>query len=322
MQIRLGYRLYAVDADAISLATVTPVLGDPRRAVALIKDDVAALGPQTHPDRISESVDAAQHPLARIRAEPYIPSSNDRTFSAGFATAAVPGSARPMTSHSVMIIGSSRSRGPRARQLSGTRDCNDLAFGSRISTLDRPARDLRRHRVAGGARLVHAGHDPPPALRVGLPVGQQKPDRAAGLLAEAGDPGELEWLVLEILFISLFMPKVPTPAAPSPAPIPDSSSISANRPGTISPWVVLCTLVRQVVKPKAPARTASSVRRHGAAASPVMPQSSGMESCRLLIQILLEARENVADLLGSAQVGNGIGDGVVILEPEQGVSFS
>ena len=55
-----------------------PVLGDPRRAEALVENDIAAFRPQGHPDRIGESVDAAQHPLARIRAEPYVLSSHDR----------------------------------------------------------------------------------------------------------------------------------------------------------------------------------------------------------------------------------------------------
>ena len=41
--------------------------------------------------------------------------------------------------------------------------------------------------------------------------------------------------------------------------------------------------------------------------------------CRLfLIQILLEAREGSPDLIRRTQVGDGVGDGVVILEPQQG----
>ena len=52
------------------------VLGDPRRAVALVENDVAALGPQGHPDRIGEYVDAVEHPLACIGAEANIFSSH------------------------------------------------------------------------------------------------------------------------------------------------------------------------------------------------------------------------------------------------------
>ena len=54
------------------------VLGDPRRAVALVEDDVAALGPQGHPDRVGEYVDAVQHALACIGALPNVFSSHDR----------------------------------------------------------------------------------------------------------------------------------------------------------------------------------------------------------------------------------------------------
>src|SRR5262249_43487092 len=42
------------------------VLGDPRRAERLVEDDVATLRPQRHLDGVGESVDAAQHPLARL----------------------------------------------------------------------------------------------------------------------------------------------------------------------------------------------------------------------------------------------------------------
>src|SRR5271170_4558336 len=48
---------------------------------------------------------------------------------------------------------------------------------------DRAAGDLRRHRSARGARLVHPSHDAPPALRVGRPIGQQKPHRPTGQAA-------------------------------------------------------------------------------------------------------------------------------------------
>src|SRR5207248_10407260 len=59
------------------------ILGDPRGAVALVENDIAAFGPQGHPDRIGENIDSAQHPLARIRAEPYILRSHD-TFLFGW----------------------------------------------------------------------------------------------------------------------------------------------------------------------------------------------------------------------------------------------
>ena len=52
------------------------VLGDARRAVALVQDHIAALGPQGHPDRIGEYVDAVQHPLACVGAEANIFSSH------------------------------------------------------------------------------------------------------------------------------------------------------------------------------------------------------------------------------------------------------
>jgi hypothetical protein len=44
------------------------VLGNSRRAVALVEDNVATLGPQGHPDRSGKYVDAVQHPLACIGA--------------------------------------------------------------------------------------------------------------------------------------------------------------------------------------------------------------------------------------------------------------
>ncbi len=43
------------------------ILGDARGAIALVKDDVAALGAKGHADCIGENVDAAQHPFASIR---------------------------------------------------------------------------------------------------------------------------------------------------------------------------------------------------------------------------------------------------------------
>ncbi len=40
-------------------------------------------------------------------------------------------------------------------------------------------------------------------------------------------------------------------------------------------------------------------------------------SRRLLVEILLEAREDLADLFRPAKIGHGVGNGVVIFEPEQ-----
>ena len=45
------------------------VLGDARSAIALVDDDVAALGPKRHLDRVGEDVDAAQDALTRVAAE-------------------------------------------------------------------------------------------------------------------------------------------------------------------------------------------------------------------------------------------------------------
>ena len=63
---------------------------------------------------------------------------------------------------------------------------------------DRPARHLRGQRQALGARLVHGLHQPPPALRVLVAVGEQEPDRAAGLLGELAHPAQLVLLVVEV----------------------------------------------------------------------------------------------------------------------------
>ena len=42
------------------------VLGDARRAVALVEDDIAAFGPERHPDSVGEDIDAMQHLVARV----------------------------------------------------------------------------------------------------------------------------------------------------------------------------------------------------------------------------------------------------------------
>jgi hypothetical protein len=58
--------------------------------------------------------------------------------------------------------------------------------------------------------------------------------------------------------------------------MPNSSSLPAYRDGTISPTGVLWESVREVVKPKAPARNASIVRRRISAMSSAEAASSRM----------------------------------------------
>jgi len=48
------------------------ILGDPRRAVALVQDHVAALGAKGDPHGLGQGIDATQHPLSGIRAEAYV----------------------------------------------------------------------------------------------------------------------------------------------------------------------------------------------------------------------------------------------------------
>ena len=48
------------------------VLGDARRAVRLVEDDIAALGTQRHLDGVVEDIDAAQHSVARVGGEAYV----------------------------------------------------------------------------------------------------------------------------------------------------------------------------------------------------------------------------------------------------------
>jgi hypothetical protein len=48
------------------------VLGDARRAVRLVEDDVAALWSQRHAHRVGENVDAVHHSVAGIRREFYV----------------------------------------------------------------------------------------------------------------------------------------------------------------------------------------------------------------------------------------------------------
>ena len=44
-------------------------------------------------------------------------------------------------------------------------------------------------------------------------------------------------------------------------------------------------------------------------------------SYRLSVEVLLETGEDLADLFGAAEVGDGVGDGVVVFEAQQGVSL-
>ena len=46
------------------------ILGDARRAPGFVEHDVAALGPERHPDGIGENIDAAQQTLASILRKP------------------------------------------------------------------------------------------------------------------------------------------------------------------------------------------------------------------------------------------------------------
>ena len=48
------------------------VLGDARRAEALVEHDVAALGAERHLHGVGENVDAAQHLVARVAAKSYV----------------------------------------------------------------------------------------------------------------------------------------------------------------------------------------------------------------------------------------------------------
>jgi hypothetical protein len=61
------------------------VLGDARRAEALFDDDVAALGPERHLDRIGENVDTAQHAIARVSGKfDVLGSHNSNSWVIGF----------------------------------------------------------------------------------------------------------------------------------------------------------------------------------------------------------------------------------------------
>ena len=51
--------------------------------------------------------------------------------------------------------------------------------------------------------------------------------------------------------------KMPVPSSPSARPMPNSSSSAANVPGTGSPSIAMCAIVRDVDTPSAPASIAS-----------------------------------------------------------------
>src|SRR5215472_13306468 len=78
------------------------------------------------------------------------------------------------------------------------------------------------------------------------------------------------------------MPNAPMPTAPSAVPMPTSSSASASRDGTSSPSGVLCESVREVVKPNAPASSASMVSRR------ISATSSGVAGSRRIARSPLE----------------------------------
>ena len=140
-------------------------------------------------------------------------------------------------------------------------------------------------------RSMHTGQNAPPARRIGRPVGQQKPDRPSCLLAEPSDPGELGFFVLEIAVHAKG-----TGISRAQARADPGEFVSAQRPGTISPEVVLCALVREVVQPKAPARIASSVSRRISAMPSATLNCAERSRCR--DSPLSTARRKGENLLG------------------------
>ena len=62
----------------------------------------------------------------------------------------------------------------------------------------RPSRYLRGDVRTLGPRLAHARHQATPAVGIVGSVGQQEPERAAGFLAEPGDPLELPSFIVEV----------------------------------------------------------------------------------------------------------------------------
>jgi hypothetical protein len=65
----LGAHILELVGELDLLGDGDPVLGDARRAERLVEDDVAALGTERHPHRMSKNVNAAQHPVAGIGLE-------------------------------------------------------------------------------------------------------------------------------------------------------------------------------------------------------------------------------------------------------------
>ena len=53
------------------------VLGDARRAIGLVENDIAALGTQRRPDGVVEDVDAPQHAIAGVGGEAYVFGGHD-----------------------------------------------------------------------------------------------------------------------------------------------------------------------------------------------------------------------------------------------------
>ena len=85
------------------------VLGDAGRAEALVDHDVAALGAERHLHRVGESLDAAQHAVARVGGKSYVLGSHFSSLRCFFALGAVDQAITPMMSDSFMIRSSSPS---------------------------------------------------------------------------------------------------------------------------------------------------------------------------------------------------------------------
>src|SRR5229473_2852608 len=73
----LGAHVLELVGELDFLGDRYPVLGDPRCAVGSFEDHVAALRPERHANRIGQSVDAAQHALARVATQANVFCSHD-----------------------------------------------------------------------------------------------------------------------------------------------------------------------------------------------------------------------------------------------------
>ena len=120
---------------------------------------------------------------------------------------------------------------------------------------DRPRADLR---VGRAARLAHAMdlvERLAPQLGLGVDLHQQAGERPAGQRRSGFQRLELAraevGIDLQHAASARFMP----------AAMPKSSASRALSEGVKRPSLALCLVVRDVVKPMAPARSASSVRR-------------------------------------------------------------